>query len=61
LKLAEENWRVEKEPADVRILLEAALAAGDVESVETARAWLKQSGLQDRRLDQYLIGSVKPD
>ena len=61
LKLAEENWRVEKEPADVRILLEAALAAGDVESVETARAWLKQSGLQDRRLDQYLIGSLKPN
>ena len=27
LKLAQENWQVQKEPADVRILLEAALAA----------------------------------
>ena len=29
LKLAQENWQVQKEPADVRILLEAALAAHD--------------------------------
>jgi Tfp pilus assembly protein PilF len=60
LKLAQENWRVQKEPADVRILLEAALAAGDAASVEVARDWLQQSRLQDQRLDQYLSRSLKP-
>jgi tetratricopeptide (TPR) repeat protein len=37
LKLAEENWQVQKEPADVRILLEAALAARDFAAVEVVR------------------------
>jgi hypothetical protein len=40
LKFAEENWQVQKEPADIRILLESALAA----HVESARGWLKQTG-----------------
>lgn len=47
LKLAEENWQVQKEPADIRILLESALAAHDVTSLESARVWLKQTGLLD--------------
>ena len=48
LQLAKENWAVQREPADLRILAEAAVAAGDVSAVETVRQWLAQTGLQYR-------------
>ncbi len=51
LKLAQENWELQKEPADIRILLESAHAAHDNASVENARDWLKETGLEDFRLD----------
>ena len=54
LKLAQENWRVQKEPADIRILLEAALAAGDAAAVDAARAWLGNSRLEDVQLQRIV-------
>jgi Tfp pilus assembly protein PilF len=54
LNLAEENWQVQKEPADVRILLEAALAADDAAAVDGVREWLKNSRLEDVELQQIL-------
>ena len=54
LKLAEENWQVQKEPADIRIFLESALAAHDVTSLDSARGWLKQTGLEDLQLEKLL-------
>jgi tetratricopeptide (TPR) repeat protein len=59
LKLAQENWEVQKEPADVRILLESALAAHDAASVETTRGWLKETGLEDFQLDRLLTIPVQ--
>jgi len=50
LKLAQENWQVQKEPADVRILLEAALAAHDSAAVDGVREWLTNSRLEDVQL-----------
>jgi len=50
LKLAQENWQVQKEPADVRILLEAALAAHDTATVDLVRDWLRNSRLEDVQL-----------
>src|SRR6516162_2462396 len=50
LKLARENWQVQKEPADLRILLEAALAAHDTAAVDLVRDWLRNSGLEDAQL-----------
>jgi hypothetical protein len=50
LKLAQENWQVQKEPADVRILLEAALAAGDAAAVDAVKEWLSNSRLEDVQL-----------
>src|SRR5215467_1106152 len=52
LKLARENWQVQKEPADLRILLEAALAAHDNAAVDEVKDWLRNSGLQDVQLQQ---------
>jgi Tfp pilus assembly protein PilF len=54
LSLAEENWKVQKEPADIRILLESALAADDAASLESARGWLKQTGLEELQLEKLL-------
>jgi Tfp pilus assembly protein PilF len=50
LKLAQENWQVQKEPADVRILLEAALAAHDSAAIDLVRDWLRDSRLEDVQL-----------
>ena len=50
LKLARENWQVQKEPADLRILLEAALAAHDNTAVDEVKEWLGNSGLEDVQL-----------
>ena len=61
LKLARENWAVQKEPADIRIQLEAALAAHEAASVETAQAWLKETGLEDFQLDRLLTKTLQPN
>ena len=47
LKLATENWKSQREPRDVAILLEAALAAGDRAGAQPALDWLEQSGFED--------------
>jgi Tfp pilus assembly protein PilF len=54
LKLAEENWQVQKEAADVRILLEAALVARDTATVDAVREWLNDSRLEDLQLQRIL-------
>jgi tetratricopeptide (TPR) repeat protein len=54
LALACANWAVQKEPADARILLQAALAAGDEETRRQLQAWLRASGLIDAQLNALL-------
>ena len=50
LRLAAENYRVQREPRDARILLEASIAAGDAAAAQVARDWLGSSGFEDARL-----------
>lgn len=50
LRLAVENYRVQREPRDARILLEASIAAGDAAAAQVARDWLRSSGFEDARL-----------
>lgn len=52
LALAAENYRVQKEPRDARILLEAARAAGDAEAARPVLDWLQASGFEDVGLRQ---------
>ncbi|MCI0468322.1 MAG: hypothetical protein L0Y57_15200, partial [Beijerinckiaceae bacterium] len=59
LKLAQENWEIQKEPADLRILLEAAIAAHDQANIEAARGWLKETGLEDIELERILHQAPK--
>ncbi len=46
LRLAQENWAVQREPADLRILAEVAAATGDANARDTARKWLADTGLE---------------
>jgi len=50
LRLAIENYRVQREPRDARILLEAAVAARDGAAAQVVRDWLRRSGFEDGRL-----------
>jgi hypothetical protein len=50
LKLALRNWQVQKEPADLRILLEAANAAKQRAEAQIALAWIDDTGLEGRAL-----------
>lgn len=46
LTLALENWKVQREPADLRILAEAAAAAGDAAALGIVKQWLAETGLE---------------
>jgi Tfp pilus assembly protein PilF len=54
LLLAQENWRVQKEPADTRILLEAAIAAQKTKTIVLLRDWITQNKMQDVALTRLL-------
>ena len=47
VKLAAEDWMVQREPRDARFLMEAALAAGDVAAAQPALAWMDKTGYED--------------
>lgn len=52
LRLAAENYRIQREPRDARILLEAAIAAQDSAAAQVVRDWLRTSGFEDARLQR---------
>jgi hypothetical protein len=54
LALAQANYEVQREPRDARILLEAALAAGQRAPAQKVEAWFKSSGFQGAPLIQQL-------
>jgi len=62
LRLAEENYRLQREPRDARILLEAALAAKIYTAAQPALDWLRASGYEDplyAKLAQQLKDGTK--
>ncbi len=50
LALAQENWQAQREPADARILLEAALAAHQLQGAAAALQWIEQTRIEDPAL-----------
>lgn len=52
LALARANWDVQREPADARILLGCALAAGQAEVAAPALDWLERNHVEDARLQR---------
>lgn len=53
LQLALDNWKVQREPADARILLEAANAAGDKNALNLIESWLQITRLEDISLKPH--------
>jgi len=47
VRLAKLNWAVQKEPADLRILAQAAAASKDPEAAAIVRDWLRTSKIED--------------
>ena len=47
LQLARDNWQVQREPWDARILLESALASGDAAAAQPAVEFVSGAGLED--------------
>jgi predicted Zn-dependent protease len=54
LALALDNWRVQKEPLDARIALEAAIAAKQPTAVADVMSWLETNPLQGAKLAELL-------
>ncbi len=52
LALAQENWKLQREPRDARILLEAALSLRDAKAAQPALEWLERSGHEDPLLGE---------
>lgn len=50
LRLAQENYTVQREPRDARVLLESAVAAGRRAAAQPAIDWLQRSRFEDRHL-----------
>src|SRR5436305_144554 len=50
LALARDNWKVQREPADLRILGQAALAADDAAALQAFNSWIDDTRLQDATL-----------
>jgi len=62
LALAQENWKLQREPRDARILLEAALAMKDPGAAQGALDWLDRSGHEDPglRATAQRLRALKP-
>jgi Tfp pilus assembly protein PilF len=54
LALARDNWNEQHEPADARLLAQAAVAAHDGAALTQLQEWRKATGYEDRALDRIL-------
>jgi len=62
LEAARENWKTQREPRDARVLMEAALAAGDAAAARDALDWMARTGYEEpryRALAERLRGGAK--
>jgi len=54
LDLARQNFAIQKDTPDLRLLIDAAIAAGDRDSLRSVRAWLTEMGFEDYIADARL-------
>ena len=59
LRLAQENYAVQREPRDARVLREASIAAKDSASAQVVRDWMRRSGFEDARLRRLAQASAQ--
>jgi hypothetical protein len=56
LALALANWQVQREPADARLLAEAAVAAGQPQALAPLTTWITETGFRDAETEALLAG-----
>ena len=59
VQLAQQNWAIQKEVPDMRIVLEAALAARNYAAAQPVLAWIAANGVEDVAL-QRLVRQLGP-
>lgn len=60
LELARRNWQVQREPADVRIYLQAARVASESRAEAVVQEWIHETGYEDHALAAALIATARP-
>ena len=55
LELARQNYAVQREPADARVLLEAAIAARQPAAAAPVLDWMKSTGIESQRLQALAL------
>jgi hypothetical protein len=59
LALAQRNWALQREPADLRLLAAAARAAGDAAALKTVSDWLDATRLEDAAIVALVRGGTR--
>ncbi|MEO6307349.1 MAG: hypothetical protein ABIO96_09390 [Nitrospiraceae bacterium] len=59
LTLAQANWEIQKEPWDARLLLESALASGNLDAAKPVLEWLRTNQIEDIRLRDLAVQMSK--
>ena len=54
LEAARDNWSVQKEPSDTRLLAQAAAASNASQTLVEIRQWITRTGTEDTRLQEIL-------
>ena len=54
LSIAKSNWTVQKELADARLLVKAAVLAGEPDAADPVVRWATQNGITDAWLDAWI-------
>jgi hypothetical protein len=54
VQIARDNWAVQKELADARLLVQAAAAAHDPDAATPVITWARATGVRDAELDRHL-------
>jgi hypothetical protein len=49
--LAESNWEVQREPADIRLLAAAALGSADAAAAARTLQWITETHYEDQTLE----------
>jgi hypothetical protein len=55
--IAKDDFAIQKEMADARLLAQCAVAAHDADGLVMVRAWMARSGVHDKQLDDILTGA----
>jgi Tfp pilus assembly protein PilF len=59
LRLAQDNWKVQREPADLRILAASARAANDATAMKMVSDWVTTTRLEDASVVALASGSAR--